>query len=136
MRTRLLECVKKLEDVPDDMKNWHPGSNEQVLDLVHPSLFPFVASRTRVTDDEAIPPLDFITVGKVLDITPAPESSTVQSTFYSKTHQWLPTDFGITLEGKLKARSYINNLRPVEHKEMYPILEEILESSCRCLKRY
>ncbi|KAG0068868.1 hypothetical protein BGZ89_003959 [Linnemannia elongata] len=127
LRARLLECVKKLEDVPDDKKNWHPGSDEQVLDLVHPSLFSFVAGRTRVTDVEAIPPLDFITAGKVLDVAPVPKSSTVRSVFYSKTHQWLPTDFDITPEGKIKARSYINNLHPVEHEEMYPVLEEILE---------
>ncbi|OAQ34529.1 hypothetical protein K457DRAFT_14369 [Linnemannia elongata AG-77] len=127
LRRRLLQCVKKLENVPDDKKDWHPGSNNQVLDLIHPSLYPFVAGRTRVTEEEAIPPLDFITAGKALDFAPIPKSSAVESIFYSKKHQWLPTDFDITPEGKVKARSYINNLHPVEHKEMYPVLEEILD---------
>jgi hypothetical protein len=31
-----------LEDVPELHCDWHPGSNETVLDLVHPSLFPVV----------------------------------------------------------------------------------------------
>ncbi|KAF8947005.1 hypothetical protein BGZ47_010667 [Haplosporangium gracile] len=105
----------------------HPGSDEKVLALVHPSLFPFVAGQTRVTDKEAIPPLDFITTGKILNVAPVPKSSKADSTFYSKTHQWLPTDFDITPEGKVKARLYINNLHPVEYKDMYPVLEEILE---------
>eukprot|EP00892_Ulva_mutabilis_P004381 jgi/Ulvmu1/2314/UM013_0162.1 len=42
LRYGLLAALKPLEDVPDDQKDWHPGSNQQVLDLVHPSLFPFV----------------------------------------------------------------------------------------------
>ncbi|KAG0296262.1 hypothetical protein BGZ96_009908 [Linnemannia gamsii] len=95
LKNRLLRCVKKLEDVPEDKKDWHPGSNNQVLDLVHPSLFPFVAGRTRVTE-EAVPPQEFITAGK------------------------LP-------RGQVQAKSYINNLHPVEHQDMYPVLEDILE---------
>ena len=34
-----LACVEKLEDVPDELKDWHPRANGQVLDLVHPSLY-------------------------------------------------------------------------------------------------
>lgn len=41
-------AVSVLENVPDAKKDWHPGSNNQVLDLVHPSLFCFVAGRTKV----------------------------------------------------------------------------------------
>ncbi|KAG0251900.1 hypothetical protein BGZ95_006767, partial [Linnemannia exigua] len=61
---------------------------------------------------------------------PIPPTSTTpkaSSQFFSKTHQWLPTDFDVSSEGKVKARSYINNLHPVVHNEMYPVLEEILE---------
>lgn len=29
-------------------KDWHPGSNERMLDLVHPSLYPSVYGKTRV----------------------------------------------------------------------------------------
>ncbi|KAF9339075.1 hypothetical protein BGX26_009489, partial [Mortierella sp. AD094] len=47
--------------------------------------------------------------------------------YYSEKYQWLPTDFEISEEGKVKARSYINNLHPIQHKDMYPVLEEIFE---------
>ncbi|KAM0753281.1 hypothetical protein T439DRAFT_342396 [Meredithblackwellia eburnea MCA 4105] len=33
LRDRLLSCVAKLEDVSDDQKDWHPGSDNQVLDI-------------------------------------------------------------------------------------------------------
>lgn len=37
--SRLREAVRVLEQVPEAEKDWHPGSDGQVLDLVHPSLF-------------------------------------------------------------------------------------------------
>ncbi|KAF9127978.1 hypothetical protein BGW39_005454 [Mortierella sp. 14UC] len=125
LKTRLVECVKKLEDVPDHLKDWHPGSHRQVLDLVHPSLFPFVAGRTRVTKEDAIPALESIGSGEIVNT--APKTGDLSMMYYSERFQWLPTDFSITPEGKIKAKSYINNLHPEEHKDMYLVLEEILE---------
>ncbi|KAJ2531831.1 hypothetical protein EV175_007194, partial [Coemansia sp. RSA 1933] len=40
----------KLEDVPDRQKDWHPNSNNQVLNLVHPSLFPLIYDRSMILD--------------------------------------------------------------------------------------
>lgn len=42
---RLVDAFAALEDGP---KDWHPGSTKQVLDLVHPSLYCFVADRSVV----------------------------------------------------------------------------------------
>ena len=47
LRSRLREAVRVLEDVPDAERDWHPGSDEQVLDLVHPSLFGLVRGVSR-----------------------------------------------------------------------------------------
>jgi len=126
LKERLLTCVQKLIDVPEHLKDWHPGSNKQVLDLVHPSLFPAIVGETRITAEPAIPALEFIGRGTVLkaeDLPPAPERRF--NKFFSKQYQWLPTDFSVSSEGKVKIKSYINNLHPVEHAEMYPVLEEI-----------
>lgn len=38
LKEKLDREVAKLRDVPDDEKDWHPGSDKQVLDLVHPSM--------------------------------------------------------------------------------------------------
>ncbi|KAJ7031089.1 hypothetical protein C8F04DRAFT_960770, partial [Mycena alexandri] len=35
----LRAAVSQLENIPDELKDWYPGSNGQVLDLVHPSLY-------------------------------------------------------------------------------------------------
>ena len=39
----LQDAVKIFQDkIPETLKDWHPGSDEKVWDLVHPSLFPMV----------------------------------------------------------------------------------------------
>ena len=38
----------ELGNVPDNHKDWHPGSNGKVLDLFHPSLYSLVYGRTKV----------------------------------------------------------------------------------------
>lgn len=62
-RQLLLLQVAKLENVPLAEKDWHPGSNQQVLDLVHPSLFCFVKGVTR--EGVAHPPMKHIGGGAV-----------------------------------------------------------------------
>ncbi|KAJ2964525.1 hypothetical protein NQ176_g10790 [Zarea fungicola] len=37
---RLKAAIAPFENVPDEAKDWHPGSDGKVLDLVHPSLWP------------------------------------------------------------------------------------------------
>jgi len=44
----LKKSAARLENVPQHSKDYHPGSDELVLDLVHPSLFPLVYGRTRI----------------------------------------------------------------------------------------
>ncbi|KAF3913337.1 hypothetical protein ABW20_dc0103964 [Dactylellina cionopaga] len=42
LRKELIDAIATLENVSEDEKDWHPGSNNQVLDLVHPSLWPVI----------------------------------------------------------------------------------------------
>lgn len=42
LRQELIDAVRPLQDVPAENRDWHPRSNDQVLNLVHPSLFPLV----------------------------------------------------------------------------------------------
>ncbi|KAF9159711.1 hypothetical protein DFQ26_006275 [Actinomortierella ambigua] len=125
LKQRFLACVDKLTNIPDGDKDWHPGSNNQVLDIVHPSLYCFVAGRTRVTKEEAIPAFDFIGQGNVAE--EVAESKDVAEMYHSSKYHWLPTDFEVSSDGKVNIKSYINNLHPLEHKDMYPVLGEIFE---------
>jgi len=48
LKEELKATVRPLENVSDQLKDWHPGSDEKVLDLVHLSLFPLLCGCTRV----------------------------------------------------------------------------------------
>ena len=50
LKLELQAAVAELEDVPDKYKDWHPGTDGKVLDLVHPSLYPLVYGHTRVLE--------------------------------------------------------------------------------------
>ncbi|KAF9040865.1 hypothetical protein BJ165DRAFT_1350839 [Panaeolus papilionaceus] len=135
-REELNEAVKILEDVPDKLKDWHPGSDEKVLDLVHPSLFPLVYGRTRVLDNgEKVALADTVRIcgeGKVI---PVPK---VQRTYhgrwslsrsvYSTKFQWLPCEVDIS-GSNAKITSYINNLHPITHKSLYDLIEKVIDVS-------
>lgn len=47
LKAALRTAAARLEDIPDRLKDWRPGSKGRVLDLVHPSLFPLVYGRSR-----------------------------------------------------------------------------------------
>lgn len=120
MRNKLLAAVAPLENVPDSEKDWHPGSDGLVLDLVHPSLYPILYGHT---------------VGKVTGSYEA--SSIVHEAqvrhsevpqFVSERFQWIPSDFSVDDEGKVTLTSpYINNVHPVIHKELYSVIPKILQ---------
>lgn len=48
VKNALKVAASPLEDVKDKDKDWHPHSNETVLDLVHPSLFPLLYGRSAI----------------------------------------------------------------------------------------
>jgi hypothetical protein len=54
VKDALRAAVKPLEDVPVFHKDYHPGSDGQVVDLVHPSLFPLIYGRSRILEDSVI----------------------------------------------------------------------------------
>jgi len=54
LKAKLRAAVKVFEDVPEDERDWHPESNDMVLDLVHPSLFALVYGKTRVLKDREL----------------------------------------------------------------------------------
>jgi Protein of unknown function (DUF4246)/Domain of unknown function DUF4246, N-terminal len=105
LRSRLREAVRVLEDVSDAERDWHPGSDEQVLDLVHPSLFCLVRGVSR-PDDSTWPSLGANEARYAL----------------SDKFQWLPTDVEVGENGDAVFLSYVNNLHPVAHGELASVL--------------
>lgn len=97
------EVAAKLGDVripSQQQKDWHPGSDGKVLDLVHPSLFPLVYGRSRILPEGSVTSIqDCIWrcgEGIVIPV-PDPEETVVDGygpfKALSSKFQWLPANF-------------------------------------------
>ncbi|KAF7293234.1 hypothetical protein HMN09_01201600 [Mycena chlorophos] len=118
---RLKASVAVLENVPDDKKDWHPGSAGQVLDLVHPSLYCVVYGRTH-----AYLPDQPRTPDNLRPVAP-PEADSHSDNWISKQFCWMPSDFAVDENGAVKLLSpYINNLHPQQHQALYRVIEEVV----------
>ena len=139
--------VAKFESkIPAKLKDWHPGSDQKVWDLVHPSLFSLVYGRTRILSSETTTLEDwisndvvkeklqaFLPMKKQKRVVLAPNFNGFllkwtyleikQSMFISPRGQ--QTSFnnpcGIT--------SYINNLHPQKEKSLYEIVSQLTTAS-------
>lgn len=154
IKEELEAAVSVLEDVPESAKDWHPGSDEKVLDLVHPSLFPLVYGFSKVLrpgygnvlgtgnweGKDGIVSLDdcekWIGNGEVMPV-PETEATHVESWWgrkiashgqklYSAKFQWLPCEVAFADNNAVKITSYINNLQPSQHKRLYGVLEQVI----------
>ena len=80
--------------------DYHPGSNNQVIDLIHPSMYCYVKGVTQVkkfnVNDEIL-------------------------------FQWLPAEFSINKDNRVMINSYINNLDQIEHLDLYINIANIFE---------
>ncbi|KAF3181110.1 hypothetical protein TWF788_006611 [Orbilia oligospora] len=114
-RLDLIKAAATLEN--DPKKKWHPESNGQLLDLVHPSWWPIIYGRSKSINGATI------------------EAPTFQDDEWwgddirydvSRRFCWLPSEFEISSERKTTIASYINNLALPEQSEIFhPILENI-----------
>ncbi|CBX90456.1 hypothetical protein LEMA_P065820.1 [Plenodomus lingam JN3] len=129
IKEELRNAVRDLEDVPDHQKDWHPGSDGQVLDLVHPSLFPLIYQRSRILPDSTINLVTCLqSIGKGT-ILPDPQpnlKNTGDSHLWSSRFQWLPCDVSFPDGKNARIDSYINNLHPVDHKGLYTTIEKLI----------
>ncbi|KAK2764408.1 hypothetical protein FQN54_009102 [Arachnomyces sp. PD_36] len=148
LQHQLKALVTRMEDVPDFKKDYHPGSNDLVLDLVHPSLFPLVYGRSRILPDSLVTLKNYMNKcgeGEVLEVPPSDASDALLERQrgtqpYSRSFQWLPCDVEFVAEEgvskdaddqreehpKCKITSYINNLHPHSHRELYECIEGII----------
>jgi predicted DNA-binding WGR domain protein len=85
--------------------DYHPGSNNKVLDIVHPSLYPLVLEKTK-----RLPELDFW-----------------NRPYEHSKYQWLPSEFKIDSAGKCKIMSYINNI-PISEQSLYDNISMMFET--------
>jgi hypothetical protein len=113
VKLALQSAIKPLESVPEAQKDWHPGSDGKVLDLIHPSLYPLVYGKTKVlpVGSQVITLEDCISRCGEGDLIPTPiraakpeddgrvyYSYRPRDTYdpYSTKFQWLPCDVDIS----------------------------------------
>lgn len=103
MQASLKTAIAPLENVPAHKQDWHSGSGDKVLDLVHPSLFPLIYGLSRVPSNETTGLEDCISRCGQGEVIPKPPENqafvdTHLSTFdvYSTKFQWLPCDVDIS----------------------------------------
>jgi hypothetical protein len=101
-------------------KDYHPGSNDQVVNLVHPSLFCLVYGKSmdmtgKLIQFNAPVPQKSLYFGSEEDI----------SQVWSECYQWLPSEFLVEEHGNVKIASYINSL-PAS-TGLYPIISQLFE---------
>ena len=183
--------------------DWHPGSDEKVLNLIHPSLYPLVYGKTRrlrqpipnpkvalkvCCSGDIIPVTnepdlgveeieredkeydlkidhhnvdDYLAPGSIAedkwrtlnygdgwrdtekeekkelekrynvrqDYTIGKDGPSLMSdggNLFSVRFQWLPSEVRFQAEGCVKITSYINNLHPVEHEDLYEVVESFI----------
>jgi hypothetical protein len=128
LKQKFIDEVRVLEDVPDSQKDWHPGSNNQVLDLVHPSLYCFVSGVTkRIEEGQKLTWNKFVNSGTVGALPRLPHRKWGSNYEQSERFQWLPAEFKVNPNGKVKITSYINNLHPLIHAPLYDSIASIFE---------
>lgn len=113
LKQALQRAVAPLEDIPTEDKDWHPGSHQQVLDLIHPSIYPLVYGQSQILPTGTVGLSDCVQrcgEGQTVvlpkqdpaeDLGPLRESyspSGVTDNPWSNKYQWLPAEF-MTPEG-------------------------------------
>ena len=93
------------ENKPAD---YHPGSDNKVLDIVHPSLYPLINENIKKVNKK-VNKLDFW-----------------NRTYENSKYQWLPSEFKIDADGSCKITSYINNL-PISETDIYENIESLFK---------
>jgi hypothetical protein len=119
----LKAAAHKFEDIPEESKDWHPGSAGQVLDLVHPSMYCVRYGRTQAF----IPGASRTTSNLLVLAPPDVKVPGDQPWLVSEDFSWLPSDFKVGADGAVHLVSpYINNIHPEHHQPLYRVLEEVL----------
>jgi hypothetical protein len=143
LRAAYLEQIVPLESVALEDVDWHPGSNEQVRNLVHPSLHCLIAGHTRVTPRPFVREQALAMMGtghvKLSAIDEAAhlriQAKTELASNWSRDYAWLPAEFCVSDQGAVYIESYINGLHPVRHAGLYDTLGQIFQVAVPLLER-
>ena len=102
--------------------DYHPGSHNQVIDLVHPSLYIVQYDKTPVLKNGQ---LEIVKYGEQIEHA----KPGVDQYGVSKRFQWIPALMTKNSNGKFEFGSYINNLHPIKYKSLYDSISDIFNAA-------
>lgn len=135
---RLLKGINKIRTL--EVRDTHPGSDDLVVDIIHPSLYCYEQGVTPVIGEADVFEMP-VWSEFVINMAGKPDIKVadVDIRMCSRSGlQWLPAEFVVSKDmSAVKINSYINSLHPVIYSEMYdaigdafllcvPLLEHVL----------
>ncbi|KAJ5305959.1 hypothetical protein PENANT_c015G11207 [Penicillium antarcticum] len=131
--------IKILEYDQPELKFFHPGFLKKQRDFIAMALYPLVYGKSRILTDRTITLENAIEHAGQGEIIPVPKETGITREDiawrvlsradikvhpYSRNYQILPTDWEYREDKRWHIATYINNLHPVKHRNIYELLEE------------
>lgn len=120
-----------------ERKDYHPGSDKAVRDIVHPSLYCYVKGVSKVIKS---PSSGYVKPKKTSDL-PLGATDFWGRSYEDSNYQWLPAEFVVDDNGNVLINSYINNLDKDKYPRAYDMIARIFgvfvpmfESVCGALR--
>lgn len=140
----LLEDLKNSTKVliysDKELEFYHPGSLSPQRDLLAIELYPLVYGKSRILPDKLIGLDDALRHAGQGETIPMPQEtgitrediawrvfsrSDISVRPYSRRYQILPTDWEFGGDGRWHIATYINNLHPGKHRNIYKVIEDV-----------
>lgn len=122
------------------MQYFYPGSLHRERDLISMALYPLVYGKTRILTDRILGLDDALRNSGRGEVIPVPKETgitrediawrvlsraDIKVRPYNRNYQILPSDWELGDDGKWHIATYINNLHPVKHRNLYKLIEEV-----------
>ncbi|RSL41038.1 hypothetical protein CEP54_015942 [Fusarium duplospermum] len=128
LKDELKAAVEPLENLQRSQNDWQPDTDEKVLNVVDPSLYPLVYGISKILPDQYVPLdgcIDYCGLGDIIPQLPKPKLDRyiarqlpLRVKAFETRYQWLPCEIDLT-DQKPPIVSYINNLHPVRDASLY-----------------
>lgn len=149
LRAALVHAVRPLEQAHDRLNKMPPTSDDDensyrntvVSDILDPSMHPLVYGRSRALAVGRVPLKDCASLSGAGETIPAWSEDDLQGSLLEGgiekwlkpwgAYQWLPAQISFTGDDEPRPMiaSYVNNLCPETHRELYGILEQLVDKA-------
>jgi len=136
-----LRCAYEILEYDDpELQFYHPRSMNKQRDLLPVGLYQLIYGKSRILPDRVIGVDEALQFAGQGEVVPVPTESgitrqdivwrissraDIETRPFSRHFQILPSDWEMGYDGRWHIASYINNLHPVKHKDIYKTIEDV-----------